>query len=58
MNEMQIRNVKDYKIDVTELIDELKANKDKIAGIEFKTDSRLKLVYNGQTISKISKDEL
>ena len=58
MNEMQIRNVKDYKIDVTELLDELKTNKDKIAGIEFKADSRLQLVYNGQIISKISKDEL
>ena len=58
MNEMQIRNVKDYKIDVTELLNELKANKDKIANIEFKADSRLQLVYNGQTITKISKDEL
>jgi len=58
MNEMQIRNVKDYKIDVSELLDELKANKGKIESIEFKADSRLKLVYNGQTITKISKDEL
>jgi len=58
MNEMQIRNVKDYKIDVSELLDELKANKNKIEGIEFKADSRLQLVYNGQTITKISKDEL
>ena len=58
MNEMQIRNVKDYKIDVTELLDELKANKDKIAGIEFKADSRVSMVYNGKTITKISKDEL
>jgi hypothetical protein len=30
MNEMQIRNVKDYKIDVSELMEELKANKEKI----------------------------
>ncbi|MFH0947684.1 MAG: type I-B CRISPR-associated protein Cas7/Csh2 [Elusimicrobiota bacterium] len=58
MNEMQIRNVKDYKIDVSELLDELKANKDKIDSIEFKSDARLRLVYNGQEISKISKDEL
>ena len=58
MNEMQIRNVKDYKIDVTELLNELKANKDKIESIEFKADSRLQLVYNGQTITKISEDEL
>jgi CRISPR-associated protein Csh2 len=58
MNEMQIRNVKDYKIDVTELIDELKANKDKIAGIEFKADSRVQMIYKGQAITKISTDEL
>ena len=58
VNEMQIRNVKDYKIDVTELLDELKANKNKIADIELKIDSRLQLVYQGQIISKISKDEL
>lgn len=58
MNEMQIRNVKDYKIDVSELLYELKSNKDKIESIEFKADSRLKLVYNGQEITKISKDEL
>jgi CRISPR-associated protein Csh2 len=58
MNEMQIRNVKDYKIDVTELLDELKANKDKIAGIEFKADSRVQMIYKGQAITKISTDEL
>jgi CRISPR-associated protein Csh2 len=58
MNEIQIRNVKDYKIDVTELVDELKANKEKISGIDFKADSRLKLMYKGETITKISKDEL
>jgi CRISPR-associated protein Csh2 len=58
MNEMQIRNVNDYKIDVTELIDELKANKEKIEKIELKSDSRLRLVYKGEVITKISKDEL
>lgn len=58
MNEMQIRNVKDYKINITELLDELKANKDKIAGIEFKADSRVQMIYKGQTITKISNDEL
>jgi len=58
MNEMQIRNVNDYKIDVTELIDELKANKNKILNIEFKADSRLQLICNGKEIAKISKDEL
>lgn len=58
MNEMQIRCVNDYHIDVTELVDELKANKEKIESIDFKADSRLKLIYNGQVISKISKDGL
>lgn len=58
MNEMQIRNVNDYKIDVTELVDELKANKEKIEKIELKSDSRLRLVYKGEVITKISKDEL
>lgn len=58
MNEMQIRSVKDYKIDVTELLDELKANKEKIENINFKADSRLQLIYKGQLIPKISKDEL
>lgn len=58
MNEMQIRNVKDYKIDVTELLDELKVNRDKIASIEFKADSRIQMIYKGQVITKITKDEL
>jgi len=57
-NEMQIRSVEDYKLDVTKLVDELKTNKDKIETIEIKTDSRLKMIYNGEIISKISKDDL
>lgn len=58
MNEMQVRNVNDYRIDVTELMNELKANKDKIDTIEFRADSRLRLIYNGMPLTKISKDEL
>ena len=58
INEIQIRNVKDYKIDVTELLNELKVNKDKIASIEYKADSRLQMIYKGEIITKISKDEL
>lgn len=58
MNEMQVRNVNDYRIDVTELLNELKANKEKIDNIEYRADSRLQLTYNGLPISKISKDEL
>jgi len=58
MNEMQVRNVNDYSIDVTELMNELKANKKKIGKIEFRADSRLRLIYNGQPLIKISKDEI
>jgi len=58
LNEIQIRSVDDYQIDVTELVDELKANKDKIDNIDFRADSKLQLVYNGEKISKITKDEL
>jgi len=58
LNEMQIRSVADYKIDITELLNELKAKKDKIESINFKADSRLQMIYNGEPITKISKDEL
>jgi len=58
LNEMQIRSVADYKLDVTQLIEELKVNKDKIESIDFKADSRLQMIYNGELITKISKDEL
>ncbi len=58
LNEMQIRSLADYKLDMTELLDELKTNKSKIENIDFKADSRLKMVYNDEEISKISKDDL
>lgn len=58
INELQIRSLEDYKIDVTDLINALKNNKEKIESIEFKADTRLRLVYKGETIDKISKDEL
>jgi len=57
-NEMQIRSSNDFKLDVTELVEVLKANKDKIATINLKTDSRLTMVNNGQIIINISKNEL
>ncbi|ADG13849.1 type I-B CRISPR-associated protein Cas7/Csh2 [Methanocaldococcus infernus] len=44
----KIRDVKDYKLDLTELINLLKENKDKIESIEYIWDKRLKLVYNGE----------
>jgi len=58
LNEMQIRSLADYKLDITELLNELKANKDKIESIDFKADSRLQMIHTGNLITKISKDEL
>ena len=57
MNEMQIRSTNDFKLDITDLLAVLKANKDKIANISLKVDSRLSMVNNGQLIVNISKDE-
>lgn len=57
-NEMQIRSTNDFKLDVTELVEVLKANKEKIAAISLRTDSRLTMVNKGQVITNISKDEL
>ncbi len=58
INEMQIRSVDDYKIEMTKIIEELKINKEKIESIEFQVDSRLQLLNNGEIIKNISKDEL
>ena len=57
-NELQIRGMDDFSIDLSLLIDELKANKSKIKSIELKKDSRLKLSYKGETITNITADEL
>ena len=58
INEMQLRSVDDYKIDMTKIIEELKINKDNIESVEFKIDSRLQLLNNGEIIKNIKKDEL
>ena len=58
INEMQIRSTNDYKLDVTELIELLKVNKEKIASISLRVDSRLIMIRNNQKIVNISKDEL
>lgn len=58
INQMQIRTVNDYKIDLTEIIEELKNNKDKIDKIELITDNRLQMICKGKKITNISKDEL
>lgn len=57
-NEMQIRSTKDFKLDVTELVEVLKAKKEKIAALSLKIDSRLTMINKGQVITNISKDEL
>jgi len=57
-NEMQIRGTKDFQLDVTELVNVLKTNKEKIATISLRVDSRLTMVCNGDVISNISKDGL
>lgn len=57
-NEMQIRSTNDFKLDVTELLEVLKANKDKIAALSLKTDSRLTMVNKSQIITNVSKNEL
>ena len=53
MNDMQIRSINDYVLDVTELLDLIEANKDKIEKIELKKDPRLKLIANDEEISEI-----
>ena len=45
-NEMKIRGTKDFKLDVTELVDALKENKVKIESINIQLDNRLHAVYN------------
>jgi len=49
-NEIKIRSTKDFKLDVTELIDALKTNKSKIESIDVQLDDRLKAVYQGKSI--------
>ena len=56
-NELQIRSVDDYRLDVTRLIDALKENQDKIKKVELRKDPRLTMIYNGKIINDIS-DEL
>lgn len=45
-NEIKIRGTKDFKLDVTKLVDALKVNKAKIESIEIQLDNRLHAVYN------------
>ena len=58
MNELQIRGTNDYKLDISELLEALKENKEKIANIHLKLDSRITMISNGKLITNISKDEI
>lgn len=54
-DDLQIRSTEDYKIDLTKLIDEIKAQTDKIETIEIKVDNRLSFLNNGEEYELISK---
>ena len=45
-NEMNLRKVEDFELDVTKVLEEIKTYKDKIESVELKIDSRLKMRYN------------
>lgn len=47
-SDLQIRNTEDYKIDLTGLLKEIKAQADKITSVEVQVDSRLEFLNNGE----------
>lgn len=47
-SDLQIRNTEDYKIDLTGLLKEVKAQVDKITSVEVQVDSRLEFLNNGE----------
>lgn len=47
-SDLQIRNTEDYKIDLTGLLKEIKAQHDKITSVEVQVDSRLEFLNNGE----------
>lgn len=54
-DDLQIRSTEDYKIDLTKLIDEIKAQTDKIETIDIKVDNRLSFLNNGKEYKLKSK---
>ena len=50
-SDLQIRNTDDYKIDLTGLLKEIKAQSDKITSVEVQVDSRLEFLNNGEAYS-------
>lgn len=49
-NTLKIRNINDYKLDISELISVLKQEESKIESIDIQVDNRLRLVYGGKDI--------
>lgn len=49
-NEVKVRSTRDFKLDITELVNTLKANKSKIESIDVQLDGRLKAVYQGEDV--------
>lgn len=48
--QVEIRGLSDFSLDLSDLLNELKANKSRISGIRVKADNRLNLVANGQPV--------
>lgn len=61
-NDLKIRNLNDYKLDMTDLVAALKNHADKIDSIEITVDERLKMTVDGKPFSlkngKIQPNEL
>ena len=53
-NGLEIRGINDFILDISDLVNELSANKEKIEKINIKADSRLQLQANGKSISIIN----
>lgn len=54
-NDLQIRGTEDFKLDITQLLNELKAQASKINSVDIKVDNRLKFINNGKDYSLESK---
>lgn len=50
LREEEIRDVSDYKLDITDLLAVIKANSDKIANIEYKINHRVELISSDQKV--------
>lgn len=48
-SDLQIRSTEDYKVDLTGLLKEIKAQSTKITSVEVQVDSRLEFLNNGET---------